>query len=128
VGWWMVASGLSERTDVSQYRLATHLIVASLIFAYLIWVARGLRPERPFATYPASGVRGFGAALIVLVFVQLYAGGLVAGLNAGFAYNDWPTMGGQAVPDGLFALEPAWRNFFENPVMVQFVHRILAYV
>lgn len=128
VGWWMVASGLTERTDVSQYRLAAHLILASLIFAYLIWVARGLRPERPYAAYSGRSMKVFGVLLLVLVFLQLYLGGLVAGLNAGFQYNDWPTIGGAVVPQGLFAIEPWWRNLFENPLTVQFDHRIVAYL
>lgn len=127
VGWWMVASGLTERTDVSQYRLATHLIVACLIFAYSIWVARGLVPERPRATYPARGIKIFGAVLIALVFLQLYLGGLVAGLNAGFQNNDWPLMAGQVVPAGMWSEDTWWRNFFENPITAQFFHRIVAY-
>ena len=127
-GWWMVASGLTERTDVSQYRLAIHLILASLIFAYLIWVARGLRPPRPSAERPSSGFRTFANILIILVFLQLYFGALVAGLNAGFAYNDWPTMGGALVPAEIMAQDPWWRNFFENIATVQFQHRMLAYL
>ena len=127
-GWWMVASGLSERTDVSQYRLAIHLILASLIFAYLIWVARGLRPQRPGTLHISPGVKTFANALIILVFLQLYFGALVAGLNAGFAFNDWPTMGGQFLPPGIFEQEPWWRNFFENIATVQFQHRMLAYL
>lgn len=127
-GWWMVASGLSERTDVSQYRLAIHLILASLIFAYLIWVARGLRPARPGALQIPSGVKAFANLLIVLVFLQLYFGALVAGLDAGFAFNDWPAMGGGFVPPGILDQEPWWRNFFENIATVQFQHRMLAYL
>jgi cytochrome c oxidase assembly protein subunit 15 len=127
-GWWMVASGLTERTDVSQYRLAIHLILASLIFAYLIWVARGLRPSRPGTLDIARGVKVFANVLIVLMFLQLYFGALVAGLNAGFAFNDWPAMGGQLVPPGILDQEPWWRNFFENVATVQFQHRMLAYL
>jgi cytochrome c oxidase assembly protein subunit 15 len=128
IGWWMVASGLSDRTDVSQYRLAIHLVTASLIFAYTIWVARGLRPARPAEQYPPPGIRRFANVLIVLVFLQLYFGALVAGLNAGFSYNDWPTMGDTFVPSTVFEQTPWWRNFFENIVTVQFQHRMLAYL
>ena len=128
IGWWMVASGLSVRTDVSQYRLAIHLVTASLIFAYTIWVARGLRPARPAEQYPSSGIRTFANVLIVLVLLQLYFGALVAGLNAGFAYNDWPAMGGTFVPSTVFDQTPWWKNFFENIVTVQFQHRMLAYL
>ncbi len=128
IGWWMVASGLSVRTDVSQYRLAIHLVTASFIFAYTIWVARGLRPARPAEQYPASGIKRFATVLIVLVFLQLYFGALVAGLNAGFQYNDWPTMGQTFVPSTVFDQTPWWKNFFENIVTVQFQHRMLAYL
>ena len=127
-GWWMVASGLTERTDVSQYRLAIHVILAALIFAYLIWVARGLRPPRPAAEYPSDGTRLFANVLIVLVFLQLYFGALVAGLDAGLVYNDWPTMGGAFVPPDFMVDQPWWRNFFEDEATVQFQHRMLAYM
>jgi len=127
-GWWMVASGLTERTDVSQYRLAVHLILASLIFAYLIWVAHGLRPQRPAAKYPASPTKRFAELLIVLLILQLYFGALVAGLEAWRAATDWPETAGAWVPSGMFAIEPLWRNFFENMLLVQFQHRMLAYL
>lgn len=126
VGWWMVASGLTERTDVSQYRLATHLTLAALIFAATVIVARGLAPHTG-ASAPRETQRGAGV-LVILVLVQLYLGGLVAGLDAGFAYNTWPLMDGRVIPSDMFILEPVWRNLFENPKTVQFIHRIGAYV
>ena len=126
IGWWMVASGLVDRTDVSQYRLATHLTLAAIIFAAVLYVARGLAPH---SASPASqDTRRFAGIMVLLVLFQLYLGGLVAGLNAGLSYNTWPLMDGTVVPGGLFAIDPAWRNFFENPKMVQFVHRLGAYV
>jgi heme a synthase len=126
LGWWMVASGLTERTDVSQYRLAAHLTLASLIFAATIYVLRGLAPHTERA---ATGVTRFMAGLIVLlVLVQIYLGGLVAGLDAGLAYNTWPQMDGAWIPADLLAAEPWWRNFFENAKTVQFVHRAGAYL
>lgn len=127
-GWWMVASGLTERTDVSQYRLAIHLILATAIFAYTIWVAHGLRTARAVSQYPAAGVRRFAEVLIALVVLQIYFGALVAGLNAGFAYNEWPLMGDSLIPATLMDQEPWWRNFFENIATVQFQHRMLAYL
>jgi heme a synthase len=124
VGWWMVSSGLSLRTDVSQYRLATHLTLACLIFAYTLWVARSLAP-----TYtPSSVLTRLGAGLIVLITLkQIFLGGLVAGLDAGMTFNTWPLMDGTLVPSGLLVQEPWWRNFFENVATVQFDHRIGAY-
>src|SRR5438270_10865293 len=88
VGWWMVASGLSERTEVSQYRLATHLVLALLIFAAIVWTLRRLT-ARPQLAVPAR-LRLTSAVLVVLTFVQLYLGALVAGLRAGLVSNTWP--------------------------------------
>jgi cytochrome c oxidase assembly protein subunit 15 len=125
VGWWMVASGLSERTDVSQYRLATHLTLACFILAYVLWTARGLAP----AYTPASRPMRLAAGLIVgLAFVQIFLGGLVAGLDAGLTFNTWPLMDGALVPSGLFGQAPWWRNLFENVATVQFDHRLGGYV
>src|SRR5262245_59149157 len=109
VGWWMVASGLVERTEVSQYRLATHLLLACLILVALVWTARGLgaKPE------PVPGrIRATAIALVVVTLVQVYLGGLVAGLRAGFVYNTWPTIDGGLVPEAsrLWFEQPLWRN------------------
>ncbi len=125
VGWWMVASGLVERVSVSQYRLAIHLTLACIIFAAIMVVARGLAPH---SAPPADrGTRRFAGWLVAAVLVQIFLGGLVAGLDAGFSYNTWPLMDGALVPDDLLLLDPAWTNFFENPKTVQFVHRIGGY-
>ncbi len=126
IGWWMVASGLVDRVSVSQYRLATHLTLAALIFIATMVVARGLAPHsEPAADRPMQRLAGF---LVLLVLIQLYLGGLVAGLRAGLTYNTWPLMDGRLIPGDLFIIEPFWRNLFENPKTVQFIHRIGAYV
>jgi cytochrome c oxidase assembly protein subunit 15 len=126
LGWFMVKSGLIERVDVSQYRLAAHLSVAAVIYAALIWVALGLgRPPRSLAANRAAVM---ALAIVLLILAQSAAGAFVAGLDAGMAYNTWPLMEGQMVPDGLFVMEPTWRNLFENAMTVQFNHRVLAYV
>ena len=127
IGWWMVASGLSQRTDVSQYRLAVHLTTACLIFAATLWVARGLARHSADAAPSAKSLRAAGVILF-LALLQIYLGGLVAGLNAGLTFNTWPLMDGSLVPSGLFAMQPVWRNFFENVMTVQFVHRLGAYL
>ncbi len=126
VGWWMVASGLVDRTDVSQYRLATHLTIACIIFAATMVVARGLAPHS--APRSAPETRRFAGILLLMVIVQIYLGGLVAGLNAGFAYNTWPLMDGSLVPGDLLIQNPWWINFFENAKTVQFVHRVGGYI
>lgn len=123
LGWWMVSSGLSELTSVSQYRLAAHLFAASVLFMALIWVARRLQP------LPQTSPSGWPVVgLVVLLLVQIVAGAFVAGLDAGMAYNTWPLMDGTLIPSGLDAMSPAWKNLFENALTVQFTHRILAYI
>lgn len=127
IGWWMVSSGLVDRVDVSQYRLATHLTLAAIIFAYALWLARGLAPHT--TEFDPPGSLGMLAPLVTLfVLVQIFMGGLVAGLDAGWAANDWPKMLGQWVPDDISAMSPLWVNWFENPISVQFNHRISAYL
>ncbi|NTG26953.1 heme A synthase [Agrobacterium rhizogenes] len=126
IGWWMVSSGLQARTDVSQYRLATHLVTACLIFASCMWFMRALSPHsnEPAPTRYSAKLAGLIAFMSLF---QIYLGALVAGLDAGMSYNTWPLMDGAVVPGGLFVQSPGWINFFENPKMVQYVHRLGAY-
>lgn len=128
IGWWMVKSGFVERTDVSQYRLTIHLGLAFVILGYLLWILRGrIAGRRGEAAAPAALRRG-SVALLILGFATVLSGALVAGLNAGLAYNDWPMMQGRFVPADYGALDPAWRNPLENMAAVQFDHRIMAYL
>ena len=128
LGWYMVKSGLVQDPHVSQYRLTAHLGLAFVIYVYMLWVALDLlypRDANPPTQIGSS--HGFLAGLIaLLVFVTALSGGFVAGTHAGLAYNTFPTMAGQWIPDGLLAYEPLWRNFFENVTTVQFDHRVLA--
>lgn len=126
IGWWMVASGLSKRVDVSQYRLAIHLTVACLIFASVTWVWRALSRHSGQLMAP-SGPSIFAGIIVVVTFLQIYLGALVAGLDAGLAYNTWPLMDNAIVPDGLTVMQPLWLNAFENAKAVQFLHRFNAY-
>ena len=127
VGWWMVASGLVHRVEVSQYRLATHLVLACVIYIAILWTALRLG-EEPRETPPAR-IRVVAVGLLILVLGQIYLGALVAGLRAGYVYNTWPLIDGGLIPDTsqLFLAKPLWRNFFENALTVQFDHRMLAY-
>ena len=125
IGWWMVASGLSERVSVSQYRLAAHLMLACLIFAATMLIARGLAPHSAGPARPET--RRMAGWMLVLVFLQIYLGALVAGLHAGMTFNTWPLMDGRLWPDQLWTLQPFWLNLFENPKTVQFLHRLGAY-
>ncbi|MGD9502499.1 MAG: COX15/CtaA family protein [Methyloceanibacter sp.] len=128
LGWYMVKSGLTERTDVSQYRLAAHFGVALLILGYTLWLLFGIGKAKGA---PAAAL-GRNAALVArlvlaLVFVQMLAGALVAGTDAGMGYNTWPLINGAFVPSGLGEASPWYLNLFENPLTVQFDHRMLGY-
>ena len=125
LGWYMVKSGLVDVPHVSQYRLTAHLVAAFVIYAYMFWVAMSLLFPAPAgaAKHPWYGKT---LALFILVSVTVVSGGFVAGLKAGKIYNTFPMMGDYWVPPGLLALEPFWRNFFDNMVTVQFDHRLLA--
>jgi len=129
VGWYMVKSGLSGRVDVSQYRLAAHLGIAMLILGYTVWLLFSLgaeeRPREDPRTRPAVSIAA--AAVLGLIYLQILAGALVAGLDAGMGYNTWPLINGAFVPEGLGALSPPYLNVFENPLTVQFDHRLLGY-
>jgi heme a synthase len=125
LGWYMVKSGLVGRTDVSQYRLAAHLGLASFLLATTVWIALGLNRTRQFSFSLNCILAGL---LAVLVFVQIAAGGFMAGLDAGHVSYEWPLINGVWIPDGLTALVPLWRNVTENVTAVHFNHRMLAYV
>ena len=127
VGWWMVTSGLSGRVDVSQYRLALHLLLASLTLAGLVHVAVSLKSAAP--EHAPGRVRAAARIMLALVFAQIGLGALVAGLHAGRTYNTWPLMDGRLVPPlaDLTRDTPWWSNFFENVTTVQFDHRLAAY-
>ena len=125
LGWYMVKSGLVEIPHVSQYRLTAHLGLAISVYLYMLWVLFKLLESRS-APVVSRGLHRAGLGLGVLVFVTVLSGGFVAGLKAGHAFNTFPLMAGQWIPPGYLALEPTWRNFFENIATVQFNHRLLA--
>ncbi len=124
LGWYMVKSGLIDNPHVSQYRLTAHLFAAFLIYAYMFWVAMSLLfPSDSKNKHPWFGKT---LALTVLTSLTIMSGGFVAGLKAGKIYNTFPMMGDAWLPPGGMALEPWWRNFFDNITVVQFDHRVLA--
>lgn len=130
LGWYMVMSGLVDRPDVSQYRLAAHLILAVLIYGYLVWVALGLVDTRRGAGAWRGSPQRAGLVVLLLVTVTMVSGAFVAGLDAGLVHNTFPLMDGGLVPDDLIdpAIQPAILNFLEHRPAVQFDHRIMAYV
>ncbi len=127
VGWWMVASGLTERTSVSQYRLAFHLTLACTIYAAIVWTSQQIFPRVPVLAPPR--IRAIALLIAMMTLMQIYLGALVAGLDAGLSFNTWPLIDGAVVPDSsrLWFETPWWRNLFENHLTVQFQHRMLAY-
>jgi len=129
LGWYMVKSGLTVRTDVSQYRLAAHLALALVVYSMALWTAAELLGvgERTEVLDPAADarLRRRTAGFAGFVFFTIISGAFVAGLDAGHAWNTFPLMGGQVVPPGYAALRPWYLNPFENVAAVQFHHRLL---
>ena len=128
MGWFMVKSGLVDRPDVSQYRLAAHLILAFIIYASLLWCGLNFWGAKQSKNKALLELRRLSWGLVTLVFITTFSGALVAGLDAGLSYNTFPLMDGDLIPDGLFEQSPAYINFFENPITVQFDHRVLAII
>jgi cytochrome c oxidase assembly protein subunit 15 len=127
LGWWMVASGLSERTSVSQYRLAAHLVTALALYAFTVWTSAELIAPRAMNAAPSgASPRTSLIALALLVPFTAASGAFVAGLRAGKIYNTFPLMGAGFVPREYGQLTPWWLNLFENPSAVQFNHRAIA--
>ncbi|MDH5387554.1 MAG: COX15/CtaA family protein [Gammaproteobacteria bacterium] len=128
MGWYMVKSGLVDDPHVSQYRLTAHLSLAIIIYAYMFWVALDLLSPKTSSVAIATDQKLVRLSTIIssMVFITIMSGGFVAGTKAGFAFNTFPLMNGQLIPDGLFSIEPIWHNFFENIITVQFDHRVLA--
>jgi heme a synthase len=128
IGWWMVASGLSERTDVSHFRLATHLLIALTILAGLVWTALDLRGLAHDVSARPARLSGLSIFVATILFIQLLFGAYVAGMNAGAVSNSWPLMNDRFVPDGI-----DWTNgpifaVLNDPFLVHFVHRWWAWV
>ena len=124
-GWYMVASGLIDRIDVSHYRLSIHLVTAFIILSIVFW--KFLKLTKIQINYISFNLNLF-KFFIFLLFTQLIIGAFVSGMNAGTVYNTWPLMGVSYFPDDSKFIEFLDINFFENPSIVQFVHRNLAYL
>jgi len=134
IGWWMVSSGVTSgeaTTDVVSTRLATHLGLAFVILGFITWYALSLgRTERDLIqARRAKEAKLFTLSTVLMYFAmaQILIGALVAGIDAGRTYTDWPLMAGRFFPPQAFVFEPMWKNFIENPGLVQFIHRITGY-
>lgn len=127
IGWWMVSSGMgdTDRVSVAPYRLMTHFSLALLILCVITWLWLSLRnaPRLPVAEGRRTAI-----LLLGLVFLQMAAGALVAGLDAGRSYNDWPLMAGELVPSHYIQADLGIRSLFEGRAATQFNHRFLAYL
>ncbi len=133
IGWWMVSSGLGgQMLDVASYRLAIHLALAFAILGLITWFILQLsRSEAELlqARRAREGrLFGISTGLMHFVLLQVILGALVAGIDAGRTYTDWPLMAGGFFPPEPFSLSPLWRNFFEDPGLVQFIHRMSGYL
>ncbi|MCW8831500.1 MAG: COX15/CtaA family protein, partial [Gammaproteobacteria bacterium] len=130
MGWYMVKSGLIDDPHVSQYRLTAHLSLAIIIYGYMFWVALDLLfpKDNTIATVMNPKLSQLAMIITTIIFITIMSGGFVAGTRAGFAFNTFPLMNEQLIPDGLFEMQPVWHNFFENIMTVQFDHRVLATV
>ncbi len=135
IGWWMVASGVTTgqgTTDVASYRLATHLGLAFVILGFITWyvLLLGRREQDLMQARRAKEAKQFSLAtgLMHFAFLQILLGALVAGIDAGRYFPEWPLMAGQVFPPNAFDITPVWRNFFENPGLVQFMHRVAGYL
>jgi heme a synthase len=128
IGWWMVASGLETRTDVSHFRLAAHLLTALAILGGLVWTALDLKAlTRDRAARPAR-LTGFSLTILLLLFVQLLFGAWVAGLNAGYVATDWPLMNDRFIPEGVDFSQGSWFALAHDPYLTHFIHRWWAWV
>lgn len=133
VGWWMVSSGLSgEMLDVASYRLAIHLGLAFVILGFIAWdvflLGRSERELMQARRLREAKLFSMSTGLLHAAFLQILLGALVAGIDAGRSYTDWPLMAGGFFPPQPFDLVPLWRNFFEDPGLVQFMHRMFGYL
>ncbi|HNQ61069.1 MAG TPA: COX15/CtaA family protein [Bacteroidia bacterium] len=128
LGWYMVSSGLVERTSVSHIRLAIHLITAFITFGFTYWFALEIRSADTVNREQTRSGSGLVKIIFSLLFIQIIYGAFVAGMHAGKMYNTFPLMDGQVIPTGMGSAEPFWLNFFNNPVTVQFIHRIFAFL
>ena len=133
IGWWMVSSGLTgDMVSVASYRLAIHLGLAFIILGFIAWYVFALgRPERELMQARRgreAKLFSMSTGLMHFAFLQILLGALVAGIDAGRSYTDWPLMAGGFFPPQPFDLVPVWRNFFEDPGLVQFMHRMAGYL
>ena len=125
IGWYMVSSGLVNRVDVSHYRLSIHLITAFIILSIIFWNFLKLTKVKIYKiSIKLFQIKFF----LLLLFIQLIIGAFVSGIDAGTVYNTWPLMGSSYFPDDSKLIEFLDISFFDNPSIIQFIHRNLAYL
>tara|TARA_B100001057_G_scaffold226934_1_gene227279 strand:- start:419 stop:1438 length:1020 start_codon:yes stop_codon:yes gene_type:complete len=125
IGWYMVSSGLIDRVDVSHYRLSLHLVTAFVILSVIFWkLLELMNIQKNEISFRLYSIKFF----LFLLFLQLIIGAFVSGMDAGTVYNTWPLMGLSYFPDDSKILEFLNISFLNNPSIVQFIHRNLAYL
>ena len=125
IGWFMVSSGLVDRTDVSHFRLSLHLIIAFLIISLILWNYLKLNNKYIIKN---NLKYHFPLIFLFLLYLQIVIGAFVSGMDAGQIYNTWPLMGSNYFPDDNNFLYLFKISAFSNPSLVQFMHRNLAYL
>lgn len=128
IGWWMVTSGLAERTDVSHFRLALHLLLALFILAALIWTALDLRALARNPSHRPARLAGIVWVTGLILLVQLIFGAFTAGLNAGLVTDQWPLMNGKFFPSEVLTVRPLLDALVNDPAMIHWFHRWWALV
>jgi heme a synthase len=128
IGWWMVSSGLSARTDVSHYRLAVHLLTAFIILGGLVWTALDLKALVKNPAAKPARITFFTASVFAILLIQMLFGAWVAGLNAGYVSNTWPLMNDRVYPDGVDTAKGVLYALVNDPYLTHFIHRWWAWV
>jgi heme a synthase len=129
MGWYMVKSGFAQKAAVSQYRLMAHLALGAILFSCLVWQACDqIMKVRPYVDNQINALKPLLYSLVLLIFIMIMLGALVAGLRAGLIWNTFPLMGSSLFPPGLYGLSPSWLAAFEDATTVQFNHRMMAYL
>ena len=126
IGWYMVQSGLTERVDVSQYRLATHLTMAFIIIYVSFMLLFDMLNLKGSFSSPFSKL--WSTFFVSIIFLQIFLGGIVSGLDGGLIYPTWPLMGNTFLPLDYWSIDLGFLNIFENRSNIQFNHRTLAYL
>ena len=125
IGWYMVTSGLTDRVDVSHFRLSVHLVIAFIILSLILWNIFRLKIQAEKIVKKNYFMSLF---FLSIIFLQIIIGAFVSGMDAGRIYNSWPLMGSSYYPDDNNLSNFFKLSAFSEPSLVQFMHRNIAYL